>query len=370
MALDIAGKNQDFSEFAALRKFEGYFAQPYKQKLVTGTAYVFFTKPELFLNPIKPNSTTSYDYLSYQNMITDAFFSMFLIDQALNDIDKELIYNLSYKAKQPGYGVVKSNFIKLLTNEYKNFDPIDVSLDTDSSAFTTKQGFTMPLPTHTTASHGAGSLSFTFSETANLSLTKLLTLWVKYIDYVSDGTFRANPDAITRGELDYMCSIYYFLLGPDGKTIKYYAKYTGCYPTSIPYGAYSQTRGDHTIAQITVPFQYILKEDMNPRILEDFNRVSLGALTYETEYEYSDFPSIRDSDLLSFKKLTNGQFRSIVSSEDRDPLVFINLKSQDESLFKDKMSDCFELSFSTDDVSNDFYTNRLNYSYDNYNSKL
>lgn len=370
MSANTAGRNQDTSGLRNFRYFEGYFPQLYKQKLVTGTSYVFFTKPQLFLNPYKPSNSEAYDYLSYQNMTTDAFFSMFLNDQVLNEQDKEIIYNLSYKSNEPGYNTVKSNFIKILTNECKNFDPSDTVLDIDSSAFNTKEGFTMPLPTHTTASEGAGNLIFQFTETANMDLMKLLTLWVKYIKYINDGTFRANPDMVRNGILDYMCSIYYFLLGPDGKTIKYWCRYTGCYPTTIPYGAYSQSRGDRTIAQISCPFQYILKEDMNPQILEDFNRVSLGTFDYETVSEDRDFISVRDSDLLSYKKLVSGVFANIATSSERDPIVFLNTKSNDQSSLNDKMNDCFELSFGETDVENEFYKERFDYDFSDYKSKL
>ena len=54
-------------------------------------------------------------------------------------------------------------------------------------------------------------------------------LWVNYIANITDGTFNANPEMIPRRILDYTSSIYYFVLEPDGKTLKFWSKYTGCW---------------------------------------------------------------------------------------------------------------------------------------------
>lgn len=346
-----------------LQYFEAYYQPIYKDKLITGYSFAFLTKPKLFINPTKPSDADNpNDYLAYQNMCNDPFFSLFLTTESFNDSDKELIYNLSYKNIFPLYNTRQSNFIKLFTNEFRNFDPIDVNLDSNSDTFSTKEGYTFPLPTHSTVSRGTGTLSFQMDETPNMDITKLLALWVKYIENVTNGTFRANPEMIQNGELDYMSSMYYFVLGPDGKTIKYYCKYTGCYPTAIPYGAFNYSKGDKAITSVTVPFTYILKEDMNPQILEDFNRLSLNQLYLDPEQTNSEFYSYRDSELLSYNKLTNGLMKDLVIAEDRDPLIFFIEAPENYYL-----GDSFQLSFSNADIENPFFKNRYDeYDFDIY----
>jgi hypothetical protein len=355
MAINTA-YNKNNPGLRNLRYFEGFYQPHYKDKFVNGNAFIFMTKPKLFLNPYKPNDNAdASEFLSYDNMCKDPFFTLFLNGETFNDMDKEILLNLSYKANDPDYTDRKSNFIKLITNEAKNFDPIDVNLDTLSDAFTTKQGYTMPLPTNSTTSRGSATLALQFDETLNLDITKLFTLWVKYIENVVDGTFRANPDSIALGELDYMCSIYYFVLGPDGKTLKYWSRYTGCYPTAIPYGTFNYAKGDRVISNVSVPITYILKEDMNPQILEDFNRVALDQVYFDYTSDNTDFDSFRESPLLSYRKLTQGTLSSLVTNEARDPLVFFKERSAELI----GSSDAFELSFAPVDIEQPYYTDRF-----------
>lgn len=347
-----------------LRYFDGYYQPHYKDKFVNGNAFIFLTKPKLFLNPYKPSDTdSSADFLSYENMCKDPFFTLFLNGETFNIQDKEILSNLSYKASEPEYSDRKSNFIKIFTNEIKNFDPIDVTLDTNNDAFATKQGYTMPLPTHSTVSKASSALSLQFDETLNMDITKLFTLWVKYIENIADGTFRANPDMVANGEIDYMSSIYYFVFGPDGKTLKYWAKYTGCYPTAIPYGSFNYSRADRTITSVSVPFVYVTKEDMNPQILEDFNRVSLDQPFFDYVSDNSDFNSYRESPILSYKKMLTGNLSAMVTNEERDPIIFFKENSSDGV----GKSDSFEISFSPADIENPYYSDRFEeYDFDIY----
>lgn len=364
-------RNSDVSGLRNIERFDGYFDHRYKNVMMSGQSFVFFTRPNLFINSKTPNPATPNDeIIAYQNTYSDPFFSLFLSGEAVNDPDSRLIDILSYKDD------IKTNWIKILTNECKNFDPGDINMDT-IDVFDTKQGYRMPLPTHTTASTAAGQLSFSMVETANLDLTKLISLWVKYVEHISDGSFRANPEMIQNGVLDYMCSIYYFVLGPDGRTIKYWEKYTGCWPTTIPNSSFRYSKGERQIVEISLNFNYLVKEVMNPRIFEDFNRTSLGALTYmPTEDEAAskkDYSSLKESPLLNYNKLKSNRFSSTVESPERDPLVFFNEASLDEhKSTPDAMKDHFELSFGQLDMEDIYSTERFGdyYDSDTYKSKL
>lgn len=339
---NYTNRNADNAILDSLTKFQGFYSNIYRDPFITGNAFIFVTKPLLFIDYIKPNNNETKKMLAYLNMTKDPTFSQYMVDEILNSNDKKIVEMLSYN--QEKYNT--SNFIPLFTNECKGFDSNDTNLE-GSDSFDTKQGYRESLPTHKTASEASNSLSIPVLEDSNLSFTKLLTLWVNYISNISDGTFDANPDMILNGVLDYMCSIYYFVLGPDGRTLKYWCKYTGCWPTNIPYGMMRYTRGQNDLVELSVPFQYTIKEDMNPKILEDFNIVSMKLVgkTYERSIANSGlYSSIKDSPLLNLNRMKNLPNGNILSTENHDPVV-LYVPGNNNGIYNDSTSDHFELLF-------------------------
>ena len=69
-------------------------------------------------------------------------------------------------------------------------------------------------------------------------------------------------------------SIYYFLLKPDGRTLTYWAKYTGVIPISVPHSALSYKIGIETNVEFSINYIYSFKEEMGLDILHEFNQVS------------------------------------------------------------------------------------------------
>jgi hypothetical protein len=185
-----------------------------------------------------------------------------------------------------------------------------------------------------------------------MDITKLMGIWVNYISNITDGTFSANPRMIKGGMLDYMSSIYYFLLQPDGKTIKYWCKYTGCWPTNIPYSLSKFSKGSIDIAEGSITFVYMSKEDMNPDILKDFNKVSLNIDYDLPDTSEGDYSPTRKSSFLTKKGLENAGF---ALSDSRDPLIFLNDRSKLSGAASGRLSDCYELSFGADSVRNSLF---------------
>lgn len=216
--------NSNVAGFEDLTKFDVYMQNHrYADDFTTGYAFVFITKPMLFLYPNKPqgDKITTTEKLAYENMTRDHVFSQFIDGEAMNDNDLMLVKQLSY------YNDFDTlNFLPLVTNRVKSFQAMDVTL-AQTETYDTRHGFRMPLPTHKIDSINSNSLSLVCTETLNLDFIKMMTLWVNYISNVTDGTFHANPDMIRNNVLDYMSSIYYFVLEPDGRTLKFWSKYTG-----------------------------------------------------------------------------------------------------------------------------------------------
>jgi hypothetical protein len=292
-------------------------------------------------------------------MCKDPYFTMFISGETTNKEDQMIAKQLSYE----NFSDTPSLFLPIFTNLGKQLSTNDIQLDS-VNLFQTREGYNIPMPTNKTMSETSSQISIGVSETQNLDFTKMLGLWVNYIANVSNGTFSANPDMVLNNMLDYTCSIYYFMLGPDGRTLKYWCRYTSCYPMNVPYSALSYQKGAQDKAEFDIPFQYTLKEDMNPRILEDFNMVSLKLVTstftqsayddFITETQSSDslgYQSYTTSPLLSKEKLESGISSGLLTQDDRDPIIFYEKESLNSTL-SDSRPGHYVLSFGKGTLAN------------------
>ena len=97
MGNSYTNKNYNRSDYDDLLYFNGFYDNLYREPFTNGFAFVFVTKPLLFINPTKPTATKSYmKHLSYINMTRDQFFLQFLDSEKLNNNDAELVRMLSY----------------------------------------------------------------------------------------------------------------------------------------------------------------------------------------------------------------------------------------------------------------------------------
>lgn len=346
--------NNDFSIERDLKKFNGFYSNPFRDSATTGFGFIFMTRPMLFLTP-SPKKGNNLSELAYENTVKESSFVPFILTEAGNSADKVLINMLSYDQSS-----FESSFMPVFTNECKGFSTNDVSLD-QTNVFSTKQGFNQVLPTHASASRAPSQVGIQVQEDSNLTFTKIMKLWVEYIEYITDGTFSANPEMVRDGIIDYTSSIYYFLLEPDGKTIKYWAKYTGCWPTNIPYGSFNYTKGDVQTIDLSLNFNYMTKEDMNPKILEDFNKVSLKMTDklFEDDAEYSYAPYSK-SVLLNLEKMKEQlpEVLTTLNSDIRDPLI-VYVDGTNSGTNVDTTKRHFELVFDTETYKNIFESDVL-----------
>ena len=349
MAIQHTNLNTSQSILDDLTRFKGEYNDIYRDPFIGGTCYVFVTRPMLFLESSKPVVSNSIGQLAYENMTRDPYFTQFLKGETMSEIDSNILYSLTYNTR---YG--SSHFIPLFTNQSKTFSPAGTNMDS-SDFFTTQHGYRQILPTTKITSESSGQLQITVQEDSNLTFTKLLGIWVNYISNITDGTFNANPVMVQDGMLDYTSSIYYFVLEPDGKTLKYWSKYTGCWPLSIPYDDLTYSKGDHSVNDVTVTFSYNSHEDMNPSILEDFNIVSLGLTMTNISRQVIDnsYQSFKESPLLNKNNLRKNipSVSEVLDSDTRDPLIVYRPESRSEkinekiSITTDNRSEGFELIF-------------------------
>jgi len=74
-------------------------------------------------------------------------------------------------------------------------------------------------------------------------------------------------------KINFVSSIYFFKLLPDGKTISYYCKYSGVYPKN--YGNNSFSASNKEVTKINIDYQAQFFEDLKIDIIRSFNYTSL-----------------------------------------------------------------------------------------------
>ena len=235
---------------------------------ITGVNYIFFTSPDLGVTQAKFNSipNAKYDpskaFKNNQNVLK------------LPGGKGESIYNdFMVKSLSGEMGM----FIPIFSNRAASLPASSETLDTLDYSETWNK-YKIPLGTTTKDSKISGNFELMFRDDSNLTIMKMVKLWYDYIESVFYGRC-LSPYAMI-GDMqdpfntiiDYMSSVYAFSCKPDGKTLQYWAKYTGVFPTSNPYEIFASEDGDWSnITRTHIPFQFAYKEDMDVTILRDFN---------------------------------------------------------------------------------------------------
>lgn len=261
-------KNLDYSSYNSSKEFANFFID--KKALpevpVTGFQYVFFTAPELGLTRARFDTKASKSNVA------------------------SLIENNGNELKLPGYSesIYTENmckmlagesgtFMRLFTNRCKSLPASKEVLDTLEMAETWNK-FKIPIATTTRDSKVGGNFELLFHECDKLLITKCIKLWIDYMEGVMLGRV-ISPYAVYSSLDDTQAAVnesqiscYTFSLRPDGKTIQHWSKYTGVFPTSIPYDVFGGEDGDiRAITSIGVDWSFAYKEDMDIQILRDFN---------------------------------------------------------------------------------------------------
>lgn len=171
-------------------------------------------------------------------------------------------------------GRLGGNFIKLFTNTAMNAPFQDINLD-NTEVSENWDGVKLTIAKNDVNSTQSGTVNLRLRELAGNPVLNTINIWHNYINAVVKGRISPTRANIDNRILDYASTIYVFTLGQDHTTIEYAAKYSGCYPASVPAAAGSNEIGDgHGPVELDVPFTFNFYESMNGVILEDFNRSS------------------------------------------------------------------------------------------------
>lgn len=234
---------------------------------ITGTReYVFFTKPDLcILDRTRGRS-------AHQVMSNNAFF--------LDAIDR--YYPVAMQLQSSARNSNKSPFMNILTNNITS--PLDLPgisanmVETGANIMGTKISY------RSTSMQSDEDFDFTveYEDNKYLDVYMLFKMWDEYeklkwngaLDFTLDEHW---ADYIVHKVLHDQISIYKFIVADDGYRILYFARLTGCIPTSIPRDAFSEMANDG-VQKISVGWKAHFVRDMDPVILYHFNTLTEAAL--------------------------------------------------------------------------------------------
>lgn len=227
--------------------------------------YVFITRPEMNLL----GSSTSYSLsgnpsskLSKENY-TDSRL------QYLYSSNPEILYMLSENFSG------EHDFIPYLQGRTESLQLPDYQIRT--SDFTIPfYSYKFTYPTVTNESITGGTFDISFREDSELRITKLFQFWIYYMDAVMKNKMSPDRSHIINNFYDFMCSVYEFVCDPTTERILYWAKYTGCYPTSVPISNLSHNLRSTVDNKVSIQFNYMMVECLEPRVIEDFDQNTSG----------------------------------------------------------------------------------------------
>lgn len=226
--------------------------------------YVFFTRPDLNLFKDGKPQTANPKVNEYLGAIG-----------ALKGLTSSLDM-ANYSALQIN-SPFQSPFIPILTNHAKNYSPEDQSIDAVEKG-ETNWGSKIKYGRHGVPTRSSGSFNMTFTDTKDLFVYKLISLWTDYIENVYLGFISPKPTYMHSKVLDYAASMYYIVLRQDGRELVYWEKLVGVFPKNRPDSAFATTSDNFTYPEFNIQFEYSLKSKggmLDPSVVYEFNKVSM-----------------------------------------------------------------------------------------------
>lgn len=233
-----------------LYKYWQQSSEPY----VKGIPVAFFTTPCLNLTELNCNRSQYFSFV--KGTYPDLYKSLTCMNLLAGDTTP----------------ISTSPFIRLLFGGFKGLTGKDLTAKTIDIG-ETFYGYKQTLPGPMIDSMVGDTVTVKYAGEKNLHIIHLHKLWMEYIENVSRGFFVPFPELVKRSEIDYVSTLYYFILDFDMETILYFSRYTGIAPISNPYSALTATIGDHDIPELDIEYVYSYKEDLSTNILVDFNKI-------------------------------------------------------------------------------------------------
>lgn len=238
--------------------------------VINGTReYIFFTKPKLGI--LKGNGKG----VLVDPLKDDPFWKEMLAyyKRVIGYLQGDKVGNLnSRQSKNTNY---KLEFIPLLTNMVAgSLDMPSKSAETTDTAANI-YGTSIQYRKGSYKSDEGYDFSLEFYDDRWLDVYHLFRIWDEYESLKDIGILGPPGKKSMNGwryykRLHDQISIYKFIVDADDmSTILYYAKFTGCFPKSVPREAFSEIKDGIITYSVEWHAQFV--EDMNPAILYEFN---------------------------------------------------------------------------------------------------
>jgi len=239
----------------------------------SGYYHFFFVKPDLNLteNHIHVMECEGYPRmcdvipeLSYDLRALEQTWQKGLFPPIMSKIDRSMAHPF---------------FSYLLSNAIKSLSIPDYALES-KEGFENMFGHRFSFGTTGRKSGYQNDFSINFYDTSDLLLLNIFKTWVKYIEIMYEGQADLLVNPMQTGNLDYLGALYYFVLEPDNQTIVHWGRYTGIYPTSVPFSTINMSVGSSDLPEFSVNFKSQWHEWNSLAVLQDFNFVMRGAGMY------------------------------------------------------------------------------------------
>lgn len=248
------------SDIDWLNKFNRFGCiDPYNTVLGPVREYVFFTRPDLH---IFKDATPSILNPEIGNM---AYF-VDLMQRGYGPVLQQLQYSCNSS----------SPFMNILSNtKASNLDlPGMNASDTETSA--NLYGTRIFYREDAYSGDENFDFSIDFEDSKYLEVYTIFKAYELYQQKKAVGSITPPSDSyIINKVLHDQISIYKFLVGEDGETLIHWSKLYGCYPKSVPRDSFSEIPMDGHL-KYSIQWKASFVEDMEPNILDDFNKLTSG----------------------------------------------------------------------------------------------
>lgn len=239
-------------------------------------SYMFITRPELNLYQEGDHKTLS-DPLggstSWFGKSTDEDFS----ESGSSDLsmlvkrNRELCRFLDSNVKTSKGK--KSPFMFPLMNLLKEANMQDVEFSTKPSP-SNRLDISIEYPMDYMESLAGIPLELTFNMDRYDTVLNMINIWTMYMTEIKKGNIRPKLKHQLLNMFESSCAIYQFVTAEDGQTIKFWAKWTGCYPQSIPYSEKSHAKRKNLAGtDVSVSFYAPFFKPMRPSVIHEFNEL-------------------------------------------------------------------------------------------------
>ena len=260
----------DISRTSNVYNFNRFRAVVRDEILTRTVGYVFFTRPDLNIN-----------VSSSEILMADTSLLYFNMQSQHSALLAGLMSNFSSSHK----------FLPLLSNRVTSIDISDENLK-EKEVGDTLTGWKIAYGGTLLESQTANTVTTGFVDDNQLSIYLTLKMWEEYINAVSRGICSPKETYLKTKQLDYACSIYYFLCREDGESIIFWNKYTGCFPLNLPSSSFSDSLGETKFnPKYNISWKYSFKKDYDPLSLAEFNNLTGSDFNYVALYDESTLRS-------------------------------------------------------------------------------